>query len=102
MLTVYEQTKAVSTAIDERGFEKAMKLRDPEFRESLEGFVTTSALSQDKKLPVEKVLSALRRVLLMLIVMLENANRHHAVRSVICLRFRSTNWVAAWERLQVA
>ncbi|KAJ7931477.1 phosphofructokinase domain-containing protein [Mycena leptocephala] len=54
LMEAVAMTKAVSTAIDERDFEKAMKLRDPEFRESLEGFVTTSALSQDKKLPVEK------------------------------------------------
>ncbi|KAJ7158785.1 phosphofructokinase domain-containing protein [Mycena filopes] len=47
-------TKAVTSAIEEKDFEKAMRLRDPEFRESLEGFIATSTLSKTKKLPVEK------------------------------------------------
>jgi 6-phosphofructokinase 1 len=49
------QTKAVTAAIEARDFEKAMNLRDPEFRESLDGFVVTSALSTAKKLPDSKV-----------------------------------------------
>ncbi|TFK72895.1 PFK protein [Pluteus cervinus] len=47
-------TKAVSDAIKERNFEKAMSLRDPEFRESLEGFLTTSVFDSEPRLPVEK------------------------------------------------
>ncbi|KAJ7170647.1 phosphofructokinase domain-containing protein [Mycena crocata] len=54
LMEAVAMTKAVSTAIEERDFEKAMKLRDPEFRESLEGFIATSTLSQSKKLPTSK------------------------------------------------
>lgn len=32
-----------------------MSLRDPEFHESLAGFIATSTLEQQKQLPVEKV-----------------------------------------------
>ncbi|KAF7316867.1 ATP-dependent 6-phosphofructokinase [Mycena chlorophos] len=54
LMEAVAMTKAVTAAIEARDFEKAMKLRDPEFRESLEGFIATSALSASKKLPVEK------------------------------------------------
>ncbi|KAJ7104197.1 phosphofructokinase domain-containing protein [Mycena belliarum] len=54
LMEAVAMTKAVTTAIEKKDFEEAMKLRDPEFRESLEGFVTTSALSKEKKLPVSK------------------------------------------------
>ncbi|KAJ7637725.1 phosphofructokinase domain-containing protein [Mycena polygramma] len=54
LMEAVAMTKAVTTAIEEKDFDKAMKLRDPEFRESLEGFVTTSTLSSLKKLPAEK------------------------------------------------
>ncbi|KAF7312296.1 ATP-dependent 6-phosphofructokinase [Mycena indigotica] len=54
LMEAVAMTKAVTTAIEERDFEKAMKLRDPEFRESLEGFFATSALSSSKRLPVTK------------------------------------------------
>ncbi|KAJ7035007.1 phosphofructokinase domain-containing protein [Mycena alexandri] len=54
LIEAVAMTKAVTTAIEEKDFEKAMRLRDPEFRESLEGFVATSTLSNTKKLPVEK------------------------------------------------
>ncbi|KAJ6505965.1 phosphofructokinase domain-containing protein [Mycena vulgaris] len=54
LMEAVAMTKAVSTAIEERDFEKAMQLRDPEFRESLEGFVATSARFKEKKLPVDK------------------------------------------------
>ncbi|KAJ6513255.1 phosphofructokinase domain-containing protein [Mycena sanguinolenta] len=47
-------TKEVSTAIEKKDFAKAMRLRDPEFRESFEGFITTSQLSKTKKLPESK------------------------------------------------
>lgn len=48
------QTRAVTQAITEKDFEKAMSLRDPEFRESLEGFHTTSVLDTNQ-LPAEQV-----------------------------------------------
>ncbi|KAJ7773224.1 phosphofructokinase domain-containing protein [Mycena metata] len=54
LIEAVAMTKAVTAAIEERDFEKAMQLRDPEFRESLEGFIATSTLSSAKKLPVEK------------------------------------------------
>jgi len=49
------QTKAVAEAIENRDFDKAMSLRDPEFRENLEGFVATSTLEKNPLLPPEKV-----------------------------------------------
>ncbi|KAJ7494692.1 phosphofructokinase domain-containing protein [Mycena galericulata] len=54
LMEAVAMTKAVSTAIEEKDFEKAMKLRDPEFRESFEGFILTSTLSASKKLPASK------------------------------------------------
>ncbi|KAJ7475810.1 phosphofructokinase domain-containing protein [Mycena latifolia] len=54
LMEAVAMTKAVTTAIHEKNFEEAMKLRDPEFRESLEGFVVTSALLKEKKLPISK------------------------------------------------
>ncbi|KAJ6531751.1 phosphofructokinase domain-containing protein [Mycena capillaripes] len=54
LMEAVAMTKAVSTAIEEKDFEQAMKLRDPEFRESLEGFIVTSRLSNTKKLPSAK------------------------------------------------
>ncbi|KAJ7227155.1 phosphofructokinase domain-containing protein [Mycena pura] len=56
LMEAVAMTKAVSTAIEERDFETAMKLRDPEFRESLEGFFATSTYPQTKKLAPSKVL----------------------------------------------
>jgi 6-phosphofructokinase 1 len=44
-------TKAVAQAISEKDFTKAMSLRDPEFRESLDGFISTSILAEEKRLP---------------------------------------------------
>ncbi|KAF8206428.1 phosphofructokinase domain-containing protein [Mycena galopus ATCC 62051] len=54
LMEAVAMTKEVSTAIEKKDFEKAMRLRDPEFRESLEGFITTSQLSTGKKLPASK------------------------------------------------
>ncbi|KAJ7284946.1 phosphofructokinase domain-containing protein [Mycena rebaudengoi] len=54
LMEAVAMTKAVTAAIEARDFEKAMNLRDPEFRESLDGFVVTSALSTAKKLPDSK------------------------------------------------
>ena len=45
----------MAQAIVEKDFEKAMSLRDPEFCESLEGFISTSTLYEEKRLPQEKV-----------------------------------------------
>ena len=45
----------MAQAISEKDFEKAMTLRDPEFCESLEGFIATSTLYKEKQLPREKV-----------------------------------------------
>lgn len=45
------QTRAVADAIAEKDFDKAMSLRDPEFCESLEGFLATSAIDPEPKLP---------------------------------------------------
>ena len=49
------QTKSVAEAIEEKKFEKAMELRDPEFKEGLENFVATSSLDSSHKLPKAKV-----------------------------------------------
>jgi 6-phosphofructokinase 1 len=48
------QTRAVAEAIKARDFEKAMSLRDPEFSETLEGFVATSTLEKGQQLPENK------------------------------------------------
>jgi len=47
-------TKDVAEAIHNKEFDKAMSLRDPEFRESLEGFIATSTLEPHPLLPPEK------------------------------------------------
>ncbi|KAJ8072531.1 6-phosphofructokinase, alpha subunit [Marasmius tenuissimus] len=39
-------TRSVADAIEAKQFDKAMSLRDPEFRESLDGFMTISAIQQ--------------------------------------------------------
>jgi hypothetical protein len=49
------QTRAVADAISAKDFAKAMSLRDPEFCESLEGFISTSELTQEKQLPKPQV-----------------------------------------------
>lgn len=55
------QTKAVAEAINEKDFNKAMSLRDPEFHESLDGFDATSALELIPHLPADKVCAALKK-----------------------------------------
>jgi 6-phosphofructokinase 1 len=52
---VCSQTREVSEAISRKDFEKAMSLRDPEFRDSLEGFFVTATLEAEKLLPESKV-----------------------------------------------
>ncbi|KAJ7650334.1 phosphofructokinase domain-containing protein [Roridomyces roridus] len=54
LMEAVAMTKAVTAAIEEKDFAKAMRLRDPEFRESFEGFIATSTLSSTKKLPESK------------------------------------------------
>lgn len=45
------QTQEVTAAIKAKDFDKAMMLRDPEFQESLEGFIITSTLPSQPVLP---------------------------------------------------
>lgn len=45
------QTNEVTQAIKDKDFDKAMSLRDPEFRESLDGFYATSILEKEPRLP---------------------------------------------------
>ncbi|KAJ8521360.1 hypothetical protein ONZ45_g1927 [Pleurotus djamor] len=54
LMEAVAMTKAVSEAISNRDFTKAMSLRDPEFCESLEGFYATSELETTKQLPPHK------------------------------------------------
>ncbi|KAL0954961.1 hypothetical protein HGRIS_003891 [Hohenbuehelia grisea] len=54
LMEAVAMTKAVSEAIAQKDFNKAMSLRDPEFIESLSGFFATSALEEQKKLPPSK------------------------------------------------
>ncbi|KAF8920292.1 phosphofructokinase domain-containing protein [Mucidula mucida] len=54
LMDAVAMTKAVSKAIEEKDFDKAMSLRDPEFRESLAGFTATSTLYQEKVLPPDQ------------------------------------------------
>lgn len=41
----------MTQAIKDKDFDKAMSLRDPEFRESLDGFYATSILEKEPRLP---------------------------------------------------
>ncbi|KAI6016665.1 hypothetical protein BKA83DRAFT_14985 [Pisolithus microcarpus] len=52
LMEVVEMTRAVADAA--KDFAKAMSLRDPEFLQSLEGFMTTSLLYKEKMLSEEK------------------------------------------------
>ncbi|KAI0787640.1 6-phosphofructokinase [Fomes fomentarius] len=51
LMEAVKQTREVAQAIAEKDFEKAMSLRDPEFRETLDGFYATSILESEPKLP---------------------------------------------------
>lgn len=51
LVEAVEMTRAVADAISAKDFTKAMALRDPEFCESLEGFIATSELTEKKQLP---------------------------------------------------
>ncbi|KAF8501507.1 6-phosphofructokinase [Russula emetica] len=54
LMEAVKMTKDVAEAIHNQDFDKAMSLRDPEFRESLEGFIATSTLEVNPLLPPEK------------------------------------------------
>ncbi|CAK5283795.1 unnamed protein product [Mycena citricolor] len=54
LMEAVAMTKAVSSAIERKDFQEAMKLRDPEFRESLEGFILTSTLTRSEVTPESK------------------------------------------------
>lgn len=54
LMKAVELTQAVAKAIGEKDFEKAMSLRDPEFKDYLDAFVLTSALDAGNKLPEAK------------------------------------------------
>ncbi|KAI6169160.1 phosphofructokinase domain-containing protein [Pisolithus thermaeus] len=54
LVEAVEMTRAVADAIAAKDFAKAMSLRDPEFLQSLEGFMTTSLLYKEKMLSEEK------------------------------------------------
>lgn len=54
-LTSDTKTQSVATAIKDKDFEKAMSLRDPEFCEGLEGFISVSSLDSTKRLPKDQV-----------------------------------------------
>jgi 6-phosphofructokinase 1 len=47
-------TQEVAKAIQEKEFVRAMSLRDPEFFETLEAFVTSSSIDEKRLLPAEK------------------------------------------------
>ncbi|KIY43861.1 6-phosphofructokinase [Fistulina hepatica ATCC 64428] len=51
LMDAVKMTQAVAEAIKAKDFDTAMKLRDPEFRESLEGFYATSQLEAEPRLP---------------------------------------------------
>lgn len=54
LVEAVKMTKDVAEAIKKQDFDRAMSLRDPEFRESLEGFIATSTLEAHALLPPEK------------------------------------------------
>jgi len=50
----FQQTQAITTAIEAQDYEKAMSLRDPEFAESHENFLTISSYDKTRRLPEEQ------------------------------------------------
>ncbi|KAG6840606.1 hypothetical protein C0991_005647 [Blastosporella zonata] len=54
LMEAVEMTQAVAQAVKDKDFEKAMSLKDPEFAESLDGFIATSVLVEEPILPKEK------------------------------------------------
>jgi len=56
LMKAVKDTKEVAIAIEEQNFEKAMHLRDTEFSEQYQSFMTTTnVLSEQEKLPEKKV-----------------------------------------------
>ncbi|KAI0077922.1 6-phosphofructokinase [Panus rudis PR-1116 ss-1] len=51
LMDAVKMTHEVAEAIKQKDFDRAMSLRDPEFRESLEGFYATSVLEKEPRLP---------------------------------------------------
>ncbi|EKM58368.1 uncharacterized protein PHACADRAFT_252630 [Phanerochaete carnosa HHB-10118-sp] len=51
LVEAVKMTHSVSEAISNKDFDKAMSLRNPEFRESLEGFYATSQIHPEPRLP---------------------------------------------------
>ncbi|KIJ67059.1 hypothetical protein HYDPIDRAFT_166445 [Hydnomerulius pinastri MD-312] len=54
LMEAVAMTRAVADAIAAKDFARAMSLRDPEFLQSLENFITTSTLYKEKQLPHHK------------------------------------------------
>ncbi|TFY75434.1 hypothetical protein EWM64_g8579 [Hericium alpestre] len=54
LMDAVKMTKAVADAISNKDFDKAISLRDTEFRDSLQGFHITSALETEPLLPPEQ------------------------------------------------
>ncbi|KAG8842426.1 6-phosphofructokinase, alpha subunit [Serendipita sp. 411] len=54
LVEAVKQTQAVAEAISRKDFATATQLRDPEFREAFDGFLTVSSLNPDYILPKEK------------------------------------------------
>ncbi|KAI6018041.1 hypothetical protein PISMIDRAFT_121160, partial [Pisolithus microcarpus 441] len=55
LMEAVEMTRTVADAIAAKNFAKAVALRDPEFLQSLEGFMTTSLPYKEKTFSEEKV-----------------------------------------------
>ncbi|KAI5992115.1 hypothetical protein EDD15DRAFT_2271923 [Pisolithus albus] len=54
LMEAVAMTRAVADAIAAKDFAKAMSLRDPEFLQSPEGFMTASLLYKEKMLSQER------------------------------------------------
>lgn len=77
------QTQEVTNAIKAKDFDKAMALRDPEFQESLEGFLITSML------PDKPVLPPAQRIR---VAIMQYVNQNF-ILSLHCPYLSSTAWV---------
>ncbi|KAG6872674.1 hypothetical protein C0995_007783 [Termitomyces sp. Mi166 len=54
LMEAVEMTRAVAQAVNEKNFEKAVSLRDPDFAERLDGFLATSVLVKEPDQPEQK------------------------------------------------
>lgn len=81
-----------------------MSLRDPEFGESLDGFIATSSLSEEKKLPKQQVRD--HHVILYSAhsnKLPEAAGRNYTVmNSFPSVNQKLLTYIKVWELLQVA